>query len=55
MAKTDIGQATAEKASAAKRQPPKLSMELDADNVMLLDVHGDIGQLNRATGNLRNV
>ncbi len=52
MAKTEIASTTADKAPDAKRKPPKLTMEWDADNVLHLDIHGDIGRLNRATGNL---
>jgi len=52
MNKAEIANTHADKTPDAKRKPPKLTMEWDDNNVLLMDIHGDIGRLNGATGNL---
>jgi len=52
MGKTEMANLPADKTPNAKRKPPKLSMELGADNVLSLEIDGDFGRLNRAIGNV---
>jgi len=52
MNKAEIANTPADKTPDAKRKPPKLTMEWDDNNVLHIGIHGDIGRLNRATGNL---